>query len=179
MSATTKLPYAQMRPVASAVVDRLADACHRIAIAGSLRRCASMVGDIEIVAVPKLDVDLFGNPTSVSQVDHLLASWPIQLLKNGPKFKQFSFTTTVGNTYTVDLFLQPDPATWGVNFLIRTGSALFSQKMVTPKWQGGYMPNEYRVEDARVWSGGGKMLTPEEQDIFELWEMDFISPEKR
>jgi DNA polymerase/3'-5' exonuclease PolX len=179
VSATTKLPFAQVRSVAAAVVERLSPACHRVEVAGSLRRCAEMVGDIEIVAVPVLDVDLFGNPTSVSEVDRLLAGWPIQLLKNGPKYKQFSFVSTAGNTYTVDLFLQPDPATWGVNFLIRTGSADFSHRMVTPKWQGGYMPNEFRVEEARVWRGGGKMLTPEEQDVFELWEMDFIPPEKR
>lgn len=179
MSNTAKLPYEQMHKVASRVVERLAPACHRIEIAGSLRRRELMVGDIEIVAVPKLDLDLFGNPTSVSEVDRLLAGWPLTLLKNGPRYKQFSFVGSLGNIYKVDLFLQPDPATWGVNFLIRTGSADFSHKMVTPRWQGGYMPNDFRVEEARVWQGGGKLLTPEEADIFELWEMDYVEPSER
>lgn len=152
MSNSPKRPCAQMMAVAGAVVNRLTDACHRIEIAGSLRRGVPMVGDIEIVAVPKLERDLFGVPTSISEVDHLLASWPVQLLKNGPKYKQFSFVGSAGNTYTVDLFLQPEPATWGVNFLARTGSADFSHKMVTPKWQGGLMPNGYKVEGARVMS---------------------------
>lgn len=179
MSNSPKLPYAQMHKVASAVVERLAPACHRIEIAGSLRRCVEMVGDIEIVAVPKLDLDLFGNPVGVGEVDRLLAGWPLTLLKNGPKYKQFSFVGTAGNTYKVDLFLQPDPATWGVNMLIRTGSATFSHKMVTPHWQGGLMPMAYKVEGARVWCGIDLFETPEETDIFKLWGMDFIEPWER
>lgn len=79
----------------------------------------------------------------------------------------------------VDLFLQPDPATWGVNMLLRTGSAEFSRKMVTKRSQHGFMPDCYQVRDARVWAGAKLLDTPEEADIFALWGMDYVLPPQR
>src|SRR5690606_28750539 len=110
----------------------------RIEIAGSLRRKKEMLGDIEIVAIPILHTNLLGEPLNTSEVDDLLATWPITLHKNGAKYKAFSFEWQPGWTFKVDLFLQPDPATWGYNFMVRTGSAEFSHKMVTPRRFGGY-----------------------------------------
>ncbi|MCC6454465.1 MAG: hypothetical protein IT328_05940 [Caldilineaceae bacterium] len=179
MSATDKRPYAQMLTIARGIVERLQPACHRIEIAGSLRRKRPLVGDIEIVAVPILHTNLFGEPLDTSEVDQLLSHLPITLHKNGAKYKQLSFFGSLGNVYTVDLFLQPDPATWAVNFLLRTGSADFSHKMVTPKSQGGYKPDGYLVRDARVWHNGAAIDTPEERAIFTLWGMDYIEPEDR
>lgn len=179
MSKDTKRPYAQMRAIADSLVERLRPACHRIEIAGSLRRQRPMVGDIEIVAIPRLDTDLFGVSLFTGDLDRLLAQWPIEMVKNGPKYKQFSFASTAGRRYTADLFLQPDPATWGVNFLLRTGAAEFSHRMVTPKWSGGWKPEGLEVRDARVWRGDEVLDTFEEEQVFELWNMDFIRPEER
>lgn len=171
-----KRPHAQVMTVAAALVDRLSPACIRIEIAGSLRRQCAEVGDIEIVAIPRLHVDMFGEPTDRTHVDDLLATWPVELAKNGAKYKQFTLTTNSGSEYQVDLFLQPDPATWGVNFMIRTGSGEFSKRMVTPKRLGGYMPDGFRVQDARVWNGPTVLPTPEERDVFDLWGMAFVEP---
>lgn len=179
MSQQDKRPYAQVHPIAVAMVERLRPACHRIEIAGSLRRQRPLVGDIEIVAIPRLDADLFGAPLLTGDVDRLLAAWPVEMVKNGPRYKQFSFASTAGQRYTVDLFLQPDPATWGVNLLIRTGSAVFSQKMVTPKWSGGYKPDGLEVREARVWQGNEMLDTSEEEKVFALWGMDFVEPAAR
>ncbi len=174
-----KRPHYEVMQIAEQIVSRLEVACHRLEIAGSLRRGAGMVGDIEIVAVPRLEVDLFGVPTGKSEVDRLIADWKMVIVKDGQKQKQFIVETTGGYEYQVDLFLQPDPATWGVNFLIRTGSRNFSRKMVTLRSKGGYMPSGYRVQGARVWFHGELIETPEEKDIFRLWGMSYVPPKER
>jgi DNA polymerase/3'-5' exonuclease PolX len=171
-----KRPYAAVLQVANYIVERLAPACERVEIAGSLRRKKAEVGDIEIVAVPKLNYDLLGEPMKQTQVDDALMG--LAMRKNGEKYKQFDLTEGL-DLYQVDLFLQPDPATWGVNFMIRTGSAEFSKRMVTPKKFGGLMPNDLRVQDARVWRGHECLATPEEGDLFRLWGMTFVAPEAR
>lgn len=179
MSEATKRPYEQMHRMACALVERLRPACHRIEIAGSLRRQKPMVGDIEIVLIPIPLTNLFGEPLETTEVDVALDRWPITVIKSGAKYKQFTFDSTAGQTYTVDLFIQPDPATWGVNYMIRTGSADYTRRMVTKRSQGGLMPDELSVRDARVWRNGAAIETPEESDIFELWGMDFVEPKER
>ena len=179
MSNTEKRPLAQMERIANGLVARLKPACHRIEIAGSIRRKKAMIGDIELIAVPILHTNLFDEPLETSQVDDLLASWPIAFIRNGPKQKSFTFEGTTGGSYKVDLFLQPNPATWGVNMMIRTGDEDFSKKMVIPKWQGGYMPDQYKVDKARVWENGVALSTPNEIDVFRLWDMAYIVPEHR
>lgn len=179
MSESTKRPYSQMYGMACGLVERLRPACQRIEIAGSIRRKKTMIGDIEIVAIPTPITDLFGEPAGTTLVDATLAAWPVRLIKNGQKYKQFQFEGKSGEVYTVDLFLQPSPATWGVNFMIRTGSPEFSKRMVTKRSLGGYMPDDLRVDEARVWRNGVVLDTPEEADVFDLWGMDFIEPEDR
>lgn len=179
MSTATKRPYSQVLPLAERLIQRLSPSCERIELAGSLRRQAAMVGDIELVAIPKPITDLFGDPGEETLVDSLLRNLPVVVTKNGPKYKQFTFSSTTGNLFVVDLFLQPDPATWGVNMMIRTGSASFSKAMVTPLSIGGLMPDRYRVRDARVWEGDDALETPEEGDVFELWGLDYIEPQDR
>lgn len=185
MSETVKRTYAQVMRVAEVLASRLAPVCQRIALAGSLRRKKEMVGDIEIVAIPKMivkpQVNLFGETQgeiAESMVDTVLADWPLTFHKNGPKFKAFSFEWQPGWTFKVDLFL-PTPETWGVNFLLRTGSPEFSKRMVTAKSYGGYKPDVYTVEDARVRMAGMLLPTPEEQDVFDLWKMAYVEPRDR
>lgn len=180
MSEGTKRPHAQVLHVANHLVAALDPACHRIEIAGSLRRESPLVGDIELVAIPRLHTNLLGEPIAdSSEVDNLLAKWPVTLHKNGSKYKQFSFEWQAGLTFKVDLFLQPDPATWGVNFLLRTGSPEFSRRMVTAKLYGGYKPEVYTVEHGRVRMAGMLLPTPEEGDVFERWGMEWIDPRGR
>ena len=176
-----KHSYAQAHRIATQLVDRLRPACERIEIAGSLRRKQPEVGDIEIVAIPKYQTDLFGEQGEKLQVDLLLLGWPIRMHKNGSRYKQFDFCGSEGTPYTVDLFLVT-PEAWGVQLLIRTGPASFSKKMVTQRMRGGWKPDYLFVRDGRVWGRSSNDLplnTPEEQDVFDLWQMDYIEPEER
>lgn len=193
MSNGTKLPHRQVYPLAQKLLERLAPACDRIEIAGSLRRQCPAVGDIELVAIPRFVRPIMGVTPAErwgwSELDHLLADWDrdkkIDIVKGDKlrgkkrRYTQFAFASNAGQTYTVDLFIQPDPATWGVNLMIRTGSSGFSQRMVTSKAKGGLMPDGLRVENALVWADTRLLLTPEEEDVFELWEMAYVRPEER
>lgn len=179
MSNNIPMPWLQMRTMAGAVAHYLEPYCHRVEVAGSLRRMKPMVRDIELVAIPKMDIDLFGNPLETSAIDYAFDGKPVTFIKKGQKYWQFKIVGSTGYEYTVDLFLQPDPATFGVNMLLRTGSSDFSHRMVTPKSSGGYKPNGLEVRDARVWRNGVALETPEEKDVFVLWGMEYIEPKSR
>lgn len=62
MVAKRRLPLAEASALAGKLVELLRSGCERIEIAGSVRRGSPTVGDLEIVAVPKLHwpTDLFG-----------------------------------------------------------------------------------------------------------------------
>lgn len=156
----------------------LGPACERIGVGGSLRRGLAWVGDVELVAVPRMEVqlDLFGLPVGEwSALDVRLRDLGVKLVKDGDRYKQFE----AGEGLMVDLFVQPDPATWGVNFMIRTGSADFARWMVTPRSVGGAMMGGMRCEGARLWFEDVVLGTPEEVDVFAAMELDWILPEAR
>jgi hypothetical protein len=92
----------------------------------------------------------------------------------GQKLRSFMFADI-----QFDVFIQPDPQTLGVNFMIRTGSAEFSHKMVTKRSLGGWMPDCYAVKEARVWQGETPLHTPNELDVFALWGMEYVEPQQR
>lgn len=179
MSAGTKRPHGQMLNVAQRLLERLCGACHRIEIAGSLRRGVPMVSDIEIMAVPKMVPNLFGEPGDDSELLHAIRRLPVRVLRSGPAYTKLEVVSVQGTVYPVDIFHNPDPATWGVNMMIRTGAADFSRRMVTDKRHGGYKPDHLRVSSARVWDGSQAMETPEEADVFRVWGMDYVEPGER
>lgn len=178
MSKVAKRPYDQMYRQAYGLMERLQPACERIEIAGSIRRRRPLIGDIEFVLMPRYLTDLFGQPTGQTELDLLLAGWPITRVKDGQKYKQISFAGNSGQPYTVDLWIQ-SKETWGVNLMIRTGSEDFTKRMVTRRVLGGYMPNDLRVDGARVWRNGAPVDTPEEEDVFHLFGVEWVRPEER
>lgn len=184
MSTTTKRPYVDALGHAVALQALLEPACERFLLAGSLRRKSPMVGDIEIVAIPKVEeaLDMFGFPyhgIKHDLLDDVLAAAPdLVLRKDGTKFKQFVFG--VGDqAITVDLFL-PTTETWGVIATIRTGCAEFSNWLVTERRKGGGCPTGMKFHEGRLIGYDGTPLsTPEESDVFAALELDWIAPEER
>jgi DNA polymerase/3'-5' exonuclease PolX len=89
-----KIAYSEVLPIAQELVELLRDGCARLEIAGSLRRRRPEVGDIELVAIPRVqeETDLFGQVVHVrSALDELLTAIGVQVFatKSGPRFKQF------------------------------------------------------------------------------------------
>ena len=172
----SKMPYDEAFALAYLLRQQLAPYCERIEIAGSIRRRKPECGDIELVAIPKIEpvVDLLGETVDQrSLLDQVLLD-RYTVLKGKDKYKQ-----VLVDDVPVDIFIQPDPATWGVNFAIRTGSADFAKWLVTSRFDGGALPGNMRVEGARVWRQGAVLETPEEEDVFKAIGIRWIEPEER
>ena len=86
-----KRTLAEAQEVADALIAELSRYCERIEIAGSLRRGKAEVGDLELVAVPKWELDFFGSPTRFMQIDGWLYECGITPTKDGSKYKQFIY----------------------------------------------------------------------------------------
>ncbi|HAM53933.1 MAG TPA: hypothetical protein DCQ64_00400 [Candidatus Rokubacteria bacterium] len=195
MAVKQRIPLARAETLAAEVVGLLSPACTRLEIAGSIRRRKPHIGDIEIVAVPKREslaplVDLFGNTLTVlshnvldALIEHLLMCGILgrRLDVNGrtavgERYKRLSY-----RGFGLDLFsvLPQSGAQWGVIYLLRTGSARFSHRLVTSRLLGGWLPVSARVRDGAIWQGETLVPTPEEQDVLNYCNLPWIEPSLR
>lgn len=137
--------------LAEKVAMALAPGCDRIQVAGSIRRREPTVGDIEVVAIPRVNAGLFSGGVHLDGVlDELTRSE--RLLPgsaNGEKFKQFGIPSVDG--LMLDLFLV-SADTWGVQLAIRTGPREFSTALVTERSRGGLLRDGLIVREGRVWN---------------------------
>jgi DNA polymerase/3'-5' exonuclease PolX len=185
-----KLPLATALALAEKIKATLAPGCERIEIAGSIRRQKATVGDIEIVAIPRLCPDLaaqlslFGEPPRmVSALDLLLE----KLLedkgnfsrdKNGEHYKNFLIEIDEDEIQIgLDLFLTTRPQ-WGYILALRTGPGDFNQAWVTQKIKGGLLPSQYSFSGGWLWEGDKRIPTPEEEDVWNVVGVN-IPPDKR
>lgn len=188
--------YSEARYMAEWLVNELKPGCVRIEIGGGLRRGKADVHDIEIIAVPLISTtqDLFGFDAVVTNhmdecyLRRLEDLKVLKRVKGGEKFKQFEIgrweefaIVPPAEPFKLDLFLVTPPASWGVQFVLRTGPADFSKWMVTKKIFGGALPNYLYVKDGAVWDARDekKIVTPEEVDFFELCGLKWVEPGKR
>ncbi len=194
-SAKTRIPLAQAERLAAQVVGILAPTCERIEIAGSVRRRNAEIGDIEIVCIPHTlaaatQPDLFGVTTTfapaINRLDacvrdliHMGTGWEYRPDKNGrPAFgERYKRLTFEG--FGLDLFSVLSPAQFGVIYTIRTGSAEFSHRLVTPRLLGGWLPTGMSVKDGALWDQGRLIETPEEVDLFRAIGVQRLPPEQR
>jgi DNA polymerase/3'-5' exonuclease PolX len=171
------------------LVEQMRPFCVRAEIAGSIRRRKAEVKDIEIVAIPKFEDRqqegfLFAKTKSVNLLYELWArdiqdvqwikpatqqivSWPVNadgrywrgLLPSGMK---------------LDLFLVCRE-NWGLQLLIRTGCAEFSQAVMTEAKRIGKP-----CVNAFLQSPSGESIpTFEEQDVFEALGLEYVEPPNR
>lgn len=156
------MEYTSIKSTADELVKVLAPYCERIEIAGSIRRLKPECKDIEIVAIPR---KYFLEEYFIKQKGRYIFS------KCGKSYKQFIYRAT-----QIDLFLCSKD-NWGLIFLIRTGSDVFSRNVLAD-WKrvshGGYSDGGYLHTAV-----GEKLITPEESDVFKLIEWKFIEPERR
>lgn len=178
-------------PTAAAHARRLAmtlydgaDALTRVEIAGSIRRLKPTVGDIEIVA----EIDPEREFGATARIAHTLGS--VGVHRAGPaaradgvhvrapwgdRYMKGEWEPELGVHVQVDLFVVRPPAEWGVVYLIRTGSAEFSQAVVTRLHRYGL-----RSEDGRIVDPMGRTVPcPDEEKFFRLAGLPQIPPEDR
>lgn len=141
MSVGTRLALADATRIAQEIVRQLGPSCVRLAVAGSLRRGKADVGDIELVAIPRLREEpssLWGDTREVSLLFERLAELEgrgsIERLMGGERYVKLRDTIS---GLQVDLFVTT-PERWGIIYLIRTGPADYSQWLVTYARRQGF-----------------------------------------
>lgn len=182
-TADRRIPVDGAKKLAAAVVAALAPACERIEVAGSIRRERSSIGDVEIVAVPRMvegpRVDMFAPPPLVSALDQVLGELaaagkitqhPVRPA-NGERYKRLWLART---GVQLDLFLVLPPAEWVPIFAIRTGPADYSRAAVTALRERGL-----RCEDGRILRGNEVVPCPDEETFFALAGMPMLAPAAR
>lgn len=184
-----RLPHTEALALAAELVALLSPYCERLEILGSLRRKTPTAGDIELLAIPKmLDepmLDLFGEVVQ-HRVSSLLEHQVEALLADGVLHKRpptrwgDRFKAALYQGFPLDLFMTRDPANYGYQKVLRTGSAAFSKRLVTPVEKGGWLPAGLLCRDGYIWrTDGGTVATLEEEDVFALLGRDFVAPELR
>tara|TARA_R110001606_G_scaffold371339_1_gene528100 strand:- start:233 stop:721 length:489 start_codon:yes stop_codon:yes gene_type:complete len=158
--------YKEALEIAEKVKAMLAPHCYRIEIAGSIRRKKSIVGDIEIVAIPKpYDIGLFesGIATVVKQWEKVKGELPCKytqrILPEGIKLDLF--------------FAEHD--NWGVTLATRTGSADYSHQILATGWSF----KGYKSKGNYLYKDGERIVVREEKDLFKLLNMPYVEPENR
>lgn len=179
----TKMPLEAASIVAEAFIHHMRPFATRIEVAGSIRRRKEMVGDIEIVMIPKTRraTDLYGDPIGPEIVDidkgiqsYIQCESPggvtaLTKLNNGEKYVKLHETVV---DIQIDLFIVRPPAQWGPIISIRTGSADFSKRLVTSLKKNGL-----RCEDGRVLDENDTQIDcPEEINFFRAAGMKMIAP---
>lgn len=187
--------YTQAKEIADMLVAEMRPYCHKAEIAGSIRRMKPEVKDIELICVPKWEncrAGLFAE--DVTHINQLHDQWRInphvRWIKPGTheildwtinadgKYWRGLVTPPTGEPIKLDVFLTT-PEQWGVLFVIRSGPAEFSEKMVTQQHKGGWLSNDYSVAGGNLWRKGIVVPCPEEQDFFNVTNRKWIPPEKR
>lgn len=190
MSGETKYPAGQMLAKALSFMSLIVDVCERVQIAGSLRREKAMVGDIELVAIPKfkgshnlLDIRC----ADLLRTNHITKrlnknNVPIAWGKMGDisRYKAMIFANA-----PIDLFIVLPDRQWGPTFLIRTGPGDANEALVTQDgWVNqhgirGTLPEYLSFRDGAIWRGDSRLDTPEEADVFDAVGMPYIQPNER
>jgi DNA polymerase/3'-5' exonuclease PolX len=194
VSAGTRVPYQEARAVADALVSALAPACHRIEIAGSVRRGDEDAGDVELVVLPKVRQEtvpdgLFETREiavdEVSEVlDWLIADGRLMVHPSDPKRgDRYAKLVHVPTGLQVDLFSVKPPAEFGVIHLIRTGPASYSHRFVTDVRSRGFHVAEGALHAGSMGFGCPKscriVATPEERDVYTAVRWPWVNPEDR
>lgn len=175
--------------------------CERVEIAGSVRRLKPAPSDIELLAVPKIDSvagGLFGDQfEDVNLLDAACDRWLTELTAcgDGPPHPVLSkrldkngigrwgsrYKAATFHSVPVDLFVCLPPAQPGLLLVIRTGPADYSKQLVTPRSQGGWLPNWLQVKDGALQrrDDGTILPTPDEADVYNVLGLAYVPPEQR
>lgn len=185
MSDAPKRPIARVMKAVTELGLLLSPACEKFVVAGSVRRRVPLIGDIELVAIPRMESrtgvdagDLF-TPQITEKVNRL---WEVldviagrSYTKHGPKYRQFIWKDSEGEQVKVDLFTARQE-TWGLILAIRTGPWEFSRSLMTRLSENGYrsMDGEViRQSDMKF------IATPSEEDVFKLARVQYREPFQR
>ena len=168
MSTGNRISWSEANAIAEDLVNQLRPHCSQIDVAGSIVRHRPTIGDIEIVCLP-LSYDaspLFcsGIATVVNQWEKVKGELPCRytqrILPSGMK---------------LDLFM-PDPAGYGLQLAIRTGSAEWSHKRLATAW----VRAGFKSEGGLLRDQAGRVLPCRtERELFQRIGLTWVDPADR
>lgn len=144
---------------------------------GSVRRCRPIVGDVEVLVTGSTPMQIrfalhaIGAERGPPNKRGARAPW-------GPRYYRAVLPGpgADGHAVGLDVFVVMPPAEWGLLRLIRTGSASFSQAVVTRlhRW-------DLQAEDGRVVNRSTRAVipTPTEEAVLRLARLPWIPPSER
>ena len=156
----------EAKAIAEKIKKQLEPHCHRIEIAGSIRRRAQQVKDIEIVAIPKpYDTGLFesGIATIINQWESIKGQLPCRYTQR-----------KLPEGINLDIFFATQ-RNWGLIFAIRTGSAEYSHKVLACAW----VQKGYNSEKGMLKHNGKEINILEEKDLYERLNLPYLEPWER
>jgi len=160
------MEYSEILKIAERVKAELQPHCHRIEIAGSIRRKKPECRDIEIVAIPKpYETGLFA-----SGIAEVVGKWQKVKGELPCKYTQ----RLLPNGLKLDLFFAV-PENWGLIYAIRTGSADYSHKVLATAW----VSRGYKCVDGMLTYNGKQYDVREEIDLFNRIGIPYCNPEER
>ena len=142
--------------------------CERIEIGGSIRREKPEVGDIEIICIPKKEIN-DGINISRGFVDCVEK---LTKVKGEPTGKYTQRMLPEG--IALDLFIA-NKDNWGFIYAMRTGSADYFHYKVACRW----VSMGYRSSGGVLYKDNIPHYFREEEDLFKFLNLPFIGPEKR
>lgn len=169
---------------ADALMLELAPVCERIHTAGSVRRKEALVGDLELVAIPKWNRDLLGQMYESLVEARLLRLMGQGVLRKGrgwgPKYKHCGLPLVGGGCMFLDLYLVSEEE-WPVAWAIRTGPADYSKAIVTPRRYGGLLADGYRIQANRLRHelGGRPIHIDSEHEFLHRFAGGYLPPHLR
>src|SRR3990167_4394329 len=164
-----EIPYKEAKTIADKLVMLLSPHCFRIEIAGSIRREKDIVGDVEIVCIPKpYQTGLFQDG-----IAEIVNQW--QKVKGELEYGKTKYTQRIlPEGIKLDL-LFAEEGNWGNILLIRTGDWEFSKKFM-----GVLLPqNGYKQEDGFLKYNEKIVFCTEEKELFLRAGIKYIEPKNR
>lgn len=160
---------AEAEKIGNEFVELLSPYCKVCEIAGSVRRRKSTdIKDIEICCIPDgVKLDQYFILDRIKKYENQEFTY----VKNGNKYKQL-----IWKGRKIDLFICRDESYFGMLFLIRTGSAKFSE-FILSQWKkltGGYCKENILYDKA-----GNAYPCATEEEVFKKINLYFIEPTNR
>ncbi len=177
-----KIDLDQAAGIAQDIITHVRPSMTRIEVAGSIRRRKPIVGDIELVALPK---DRERMVALLADVGQFIKPGVPGVIPWDPNPEAKYLRMRLPSGANLDVFIASE-LNWGGLYLMRTGGA------VGPDGSSfmGFVPGMFARW--KKLSGGGRMTGAqptttegvqlplrEEQDFFDLLGMDFVPPEER
>lgn len=204
-SVPTRFALAEAEPIAASIVEHLAPYCERIVVAGSIRRQAETIGDVEIVAIPgqrQQVLPLFADAGVVplvapidcldEQLTDMLGHGEVAKRRSthgrtfwGPSDKRllWRYGAASSDWIAVDVF-GATVETFGAKLVLRTGPWQLSKRLVTYRGKGGLLAHDLQFREGGLYryDPGARrhfVPTPDEETLFRELGLPYVAPEHR